>query len=335
VLVVLVITPAIAGGAVPAIAREPSGIGFLFPGRLWVSGDVTLSADVPEGEPALVELDDVRLLARWEPLGRLAFFGDLRFEDLVELIESEGAVTANAQVVAERLYAEAVLTPQLSLRLGKMFTPFGLWNAISRAPLTWTVEEPGITETPTIFPGRVTGLGLLYGKTWRGWTVDATAYGPAQDEIRTRPDDGSGLLIGGRVAAGRDFRPAFASLGLNAAGFRSYGRSDWTTATGLDLAVAAHGNEVTGELTYRVPTAGGRSEHGLYLQDAIPLFGDVCGVLRFEFLRPPRGGAALGQLVGVFWRPTSTVVLKADYLFGTRRLENFAPGFHASFSFLF
>jgi hypothetical protein len=71
------------------------------------------------------------------------------------------------------------------------------------------------------------------------------------------------------------------------------------------------------------------------LQDAIPLFGTLYGVLRFEYFQPPRGRAAVGQLVGLFWRPVPNVVLKADYLFGTRRVEDFQPGFQASLSLLF
>jgi hypothetical protein len=333
-LLALVTAPPSAGSPAPRITRDPSGIGFILPGSLWLSGDVTLAVDVPEHRPVVAEMDDIRLLARYEALSRLAFFGELRFEDLVEVVEGKGLLTEDAEVVIERLYAEALLTPQLSLRLGKVFTPFGLWNVISRAPLTWTVEEPAITESET-FPRRVTGLSLLYQKTWQGWTFDATAYGPAGDEIRFRRSDAAGLLFGGRVAAGRALGPAFASLGLNAAGFRSHAREIWTTATGLDLAVSVGGHEIMSEYTHRMPASGPGTEQGLYVQDAIPLFDNLYGVLRFEYLQPPRGRAAVGQLVGLFWRPAPNVILKADYLFGTRRSENFSPGFQASFSFLF
>jgi hypothetical protein len=336
-LLQLVTAPAIAGDWVPWIHRDPAGLGLLLPGRLWVSGDVTLAVGVPEGGPALGEIDDAILLARWEPLDRLALFGQLRVEDLLEVIDGEDVQTGNANVVIDRLYAEVLLTPRLSLRIGKIFTPFGLWNSISRAPLTWTVEEPAVTDN--VFPRRATGLDLLFQTTWRGWTFDATTYGPAQDQLSFRrgvdQGDRSGLLFGGRVAAGRDLGPAFASLGVNAAGFRSLDRADWKTATGLDLAVEAGGHQITGEFTYRVPTAGGRAVHGLYLQDAIPLFGNLYGVLRFEYFQPPRGRAAVGQLVGLFWRPVPNVIAKADYLFGTRRVEDFQPGFHASLSLLF
>jgi hypothetical protein len=336
-LVLLLTAPGIAGGPLRGIARDPSGIGLVIPGGLWISGDVTLAVEAPETGPVTGEIDDLSLLARYEPLSRLALFGELRLEDIFEVVEGEGVVTEGGEVVVERLYAEALLTPQLSLRAGKVFTPFGLWNVISRAPLTWTVEEPAVTEN--VFPQRATGLSLLYQKTWRGWSFDATAYAPGQNEINFYQTEdeglGSGLLFGGRMAAGRTLGPAFASLGLNAAGFRGEDEADWTTATGLDLEVDAFGQEITGELTYQVPAAGGRTEHGLYLQDAIPLYRTLYGVLRFEYFRPREGRAALGQVVGLFWRPVPQVVLKADYLFATRRLENLEPGFQASFSLLF
>lgn len=336
-LLVLLAVASAAAGPVPGVTRDPSGVGLWLPGNLWLSGDFTLALDVPETQPTSFEIDDVSLLARWEPHSRLAFFGELRLEDLLEVDEEQGVQTSGGEVEIERLYAEVLITPQLTLRVGKVFTPFGLWNVISRGPLTWTVEEPAVTEN--VFPQRATGLTLLYQKTWRGWSFDATAYGPAQNQIQFRDaeDEGldSGLLFGGRMAAGRDLGSAFAALGVNAAGFRPHDRSTWTTATGLDLEVGVGGHEITGELTYRVPAAGGRTEHGLYLQDAIPIVRPLYGVLRFEYFRPRQGPGASAQLVGLFWRPVPNLVLKADYIFGTRALENLETGFQASLSLLF
>lgn len=319
------------------IERDPSRLGLVLPHHLWFSGDATVVTDVPEVGPASAEVDALRLLARWDPLARLGFFTELRLEDPVEFTEGEGATAANAGFDIERLYGEALLTPSLSLRIGKVFTPFGLWNQINRAPLTWTVEEPAVTES--LFPRRATGISLLYQTTTRGWTVDATLYGPAQDELlfaRTHdPTDASGWLTGSRVAVGRSLGAAFTSLGASLAGFRPANAGDWAIAAGLDLDVAIAGHEVTSEFIVNAPTFGRRTRQGLYVQDAIPLRWNVFAVLRFEYFQPAHGSAAFGQTVGLFWRPVPNVVLKADYLLGTRTLENFEPGFHASFSFLF
>lgn len=337
-LVLVLVAPARAADLGAHVRRDASGLGLFLPGNLWISGDVTLAVDVPETEPASAEVDDLSLLARWEPLGRLAFFGELRVEDPFEVVEGEGIVHEGREVLLERLYAEVIVSPAVSLRIGKVFTPFGLWNVVTRAPLTWTLEEPAVVEN--VFPQRATGLSLLFRKSWRAWSFDATVYGPAQNEIqfRSTDDEGldAGLLFGGRVVASRSFGEAYAAVGLNAAGFRSHdGSRPWATATGIDLELSVAGHELTGELTYRVPTTGGRTEHGLYLQDAIPLIGPLHGVLRFEYFRPRRGPAAVGQLVGLFYRPLPNLILKADYLFATRRLENLEPGFRASVSVLF
>jgi hypothetical protein len=325
------------------IGRYSAGEGITLPWGLWLAGDLTVGGEVPEHGPAAAEIDDVRLLARWEPTPRLSLFTELRLEDTLEIVEAEGVNTGDVEFLAERLYAEVLLTPTVTLRLGKVFTPFGLWNVIDRAPFTWTIEEPAIVED--VFPTRATGLTLLHRTTWHGWTLDATAYGPAQDAFRFQRSEGvgdaEGWLAGGRVAAGRAIGGAFASLGLNGAGFRDFERGPWNTATGLDLDLSAAGHELTGELTFSIPGGGGRTVYGLYLQDAVPLeplgplARNLYAVLRFEHLQPARGGSAVGGLGGVFWRPHPRLVLRADYLFGNRNIDNFEPGFHGSISLLF
>ena len=80
-------------------------------------------------------------------------------------------MSADRFAEVERLYLEALLTPTLTLRVGEVYTPFGLWNVVRRAPLTWTTERPAITES--VFPQHATGLSLLYQATWHGWSIDA------------------------------------------------------------------------------------------------------------------------------------------------------------------
>jgi hypothetical protein len=344
VLVLLMLGfPASAGAESSAsrIGRDSVGNGITLPWGLWVAGDATLHGQVPEHGASLFEMDDMSLLARWEPTPRFALFGELRLEDLFEVVEGEGTSSDHWRFVFERLYAEALLTPALTVRLGTIFTPFGLWNVIQRSPFTWTVEEPAIADD--VFPRHATGLSLLYQTTWQGWSFDATAYGPAQDTLQFgHPEkDDNGWVMGTRIAAGRILGPAFASLGVNAAGFRDRAASTWATATGLDLELSVAGHLVTGELTFRLPGAGERAVHGLYLQDAIllepltPLARNLYGVVRFEYFQPGTGSAAIGGLLGLYWRPVPSLVLRADYTFGSRTLERFQPGFNGSISFLF
>ena len=337
----LLVVTAPASGAMDASemgASESEEGGLLLPSGPWVAGDVTARTTVPQHGPAVFEVDDASLLARWEPGARLALFTELRLEDLVKVVEGEGTSTGSADVVLERAYAEVLVTASLTARLGKVFTPFGLWNVIRRAPLTWTVERPAATEE--MFPEHATGLSLTHQTTWRGWSLDATTYGPIQDEVAFRHSEERGWLVGGRVAAGRGVGTFFGSIGLNAAAFRGWDESPWTTATGVDAELGIAGHQITGELTFRIPGDGGRTTHGLYVQDVIPLAPlgalarDLYGVLRLEYFQPRRGGAAVGQLLGLFWRPLPRLVLRADYLFSTRTLERLDPGFFGSVSVL-
>lgn len=340
----LVVGGATAGGASEARTGWSPGNGVLLPHDLWLAGDVTVATEVLEENASAVSIDDISLLARWDATSRFALFGELRLDDIWEAVEGEGSITGAGDVTVERLYAELLLSPHVTLRAGKFYTPFGLWNEIRRAPLTWTVERPAVTQN--VFPQHATGLSLLYQTTWQGWSFDATAYGPAQDELRFRRADAGdlsedGLLFGGRVAAGRTVRSVFAAIGVNAAGFRPHDADRWTTVVGPDLAVAVAGHEITGELTFSIPEQGGRTVQGLYVQDVIPLtpllraVPELYGVLRFEQLQPTHGSSAVGGLAGLFWRPTPMVVLRADYFFTERSVGEFEPGFLGSLSVLF
>ena len=44
---------------------------------------------------------------------------------------------------------------------------------------------------------------------------------------------------------------------------------------------------------------------------------------------------AVGGLVGLWWRPIPSVVLRADYFFTNRTLNHFEPGFRSAVSIMF
>ena len=106
VLALLTATPAVADDPWLRIARDPSGLGLVLPAAgLWISGDFTLALDVPENQPTTGEIDDVSLLARWEPTSRLGYFTELRLEDIGEVhtcsIPATSAhIAANATIVS-------------------------------------------------------------------------------------------------------------------------------------------------------------------------------------------------------------------------------------------
>src|SRR5262249_9284238 len=142
--------------------------GYSFPGTgLWIGGDATIEASVPEDTHSSVKLDELSLLLRWEPLPRLAFFTEMKLDELVSFSPAEGVPRGDRVLSIERLYLDWAATPTLTVRAGKFLTPFGLWNLIRRTPLSWTVERPLVTER--FFPEHTTGLQLLYQTTWQGW----------------------------------------------------------------------------------------------------------------------------------------------------------------------
>src|SRR6185369_16595771 len=207
-----VVTAAVAWGTdvdTPGSAFVERDTGFVVPHfPLWLGGDLTVTGVVPENGAASIELDDINLLARFEPHPRLSIFSETRLENTFSFTEGHGADLDTADVFIERLYLDWLAGPHLTVRVGKFLTPFGIWNQIRRAPLTWTVERPLVTEHT--FPEHTTGVGLMYQATLRGWSIDGTVYAPAQDELPLRESDESGLtLLGGRVAASHEIGTAY------------------------------------------------------------------------------------------------------------------------------
>jgi hypothetical protein len=301
----------------------------------WIGGDLTLAATVPESGAASFELDDVNLLARYEPLPRLSFFSETRLENTLKVSQGRGAQVESSDVFVERLYADWLAGPHLTIRIGKFLTPFGVWNQIRRAPLTWTIERPLVTERT--FPEHTTGLAVIYQATLHGWSIDATGYGPAQDELPLRSSDESDLtLVGGRVAVGHEVGSAYLNAGLNAAGAERRHSTGLQPVAGADLNLTIAGNDLLGEFAYaRSPEDRIDDEWGLYVQDAVPLRDDLYGVVRYEHFRSFRDGAIDAGLVGLAWRLRTHFILKLDYQLTDKPSDDVPRGLLASFALFF
>jgi hypothetical protein len=311
--------------------------GYTFQGTgLWIGGDATIEASVPEDTHSTVTLDELSLLLRWEPTPRLAFFTETKLDNLVTFTDSEGVSGGSRVLSIERLYLDWAATPTLTVRAGKFLTPFGLWNVIRRTPLSWTVERPLVTER--FFPEHTTGLQLLYQTTWRGWSLDATAYGPAQEELALHggAQEEDGRVVGGRLAIAHTLGPAFIGIGFNGAGIDPHSRGRWHGVTGTDLEVTAFGNFLTSEFTFEPPTDRQSDlKWGFYIQDAFPLIRRLYGVVRYERFDGQTGLHLDAELIGLAWRPVPFLILKADYQFANRSLGDFQRGFLASLTLFF
>ena len=302
---------------------------------LWLGGDMTVDATVPENAPAKLELDDVNLLARFEPLPRLSFFSETRLENTFSITDGKGADIDSSDIFIERLYADWLATPHLTVRVGKFLTPFGVWNQIRRAPLTWTVERPLVTEHT--FPEHTTGLGLFYQATVHGWSIDGTLYGGAQDELPLRSSVESGVtLAGGRIAAAHAVGDAYLTLGLNGGGAERRHHAGLQPMTGIDVNVSIAGNDLLGEFDYaRSPEVGAADDWGLYVQDSVPLFDSFYAVVRYEHFRSFDQGSVDAGLLGITWHLDAHVILKLDYQIPSKSSEELPRGLLASFALFF
>ena len=307
---------------------------------LWVGGYASVEIEVPEHEPALVQIADLGLLLRYEITPELAFFNETDIDDAVSLVEHNGIERGSRVLLLERLYLDWTPHPEFTVRIGKFLTPFGIWNVIRRAPLTWTVDRPVAAQNA--FPDHGTGLSLIYQTTRHGWSFDATAYGQAQDELVRGASDISATAMGGsRLVAGHTLGPAYLALGLSTVAFENRDTDRWEDAYGADLDFTLRGNHLTGEFAYsRLREAHASREWSFYLQDVVPLYGPLFGVTRFEHVVPREGPTVNGQLIGLAWRPLPHLILKADYQFSDHegvaaQKSDLERGFFASVTVFF
>ena len=308
--------------------------------RLWLGGYASIEGTVPESGPASLGFGDLGLLLRYELTPTVAFFNETVLDDTVSLVEHSGLERGSRVLLLERLYLDWSVAPRLTLRLGKFLTPFGIWNVIRRAPLTWTVDRPVATQSA--FPDHTTGLGLIYQTTRHGWSLDATAYGQAQDElVRGASDISASAVGGGRVVAGHSIGPAYLAWGASATAFENTDTNLWEDAYGTDVDLTYRGNQLTGEFAYsRLRQRDASRETSFYVQDVVPLVGTLYGVLRFEHIEPRRGPTVNGELLGIAWRVRPHVILKADYQFADhegdpRARSDLERGFRAGVTLFF
>ena len=301
---------------------------------LWVGGYLTNTLSLLEDSPDSLALSDVGLLVRYQLTPTVSLFNETDLDDSLTWESGKGVEVGSRVLLLERLYADWQPRPDVTLRLGKFLTPFGLWNVVRRAPLTWTIEAPLIAES--IFPDHITGAAVGHQNTLGGWTFDATAYGQATDELVPGASDTVPKYAGGgRLSGGRDIGPVYLEVGASGVGFENAATDKWQDGFGTDFACSAFGNFFQAEFSYgRQLTGGADPQLGFYVQDAVPLpfpfTKTLWGVVRIDYLDPDEGPVVNGQLVGLAYRPLPWLFLKADYQFGNRSTDDLDRGFMAA-----
>ncbi|MBI5506225.1 MAG: hypothetical protein HY899_15625 [Deltaproteobacteria bacterium] len=321
--------------AVPASSQDQRGLE-LAGGRLWVSAFVNVAFESLKGHPEEVNLDDLGVLARWDPYARLSLFTALELEDFLGWADGDGVFFAEKGPAIERLYADVSVSSSTTLRLGKILTPFGIWNPIRRAPLTWTVDRPLVTEVS--FPLHLTGLMLDYKATPGDWSIDTNLYGQPGGELdRFSDEKAAKRSLGGRVAFGHALPSGFATAGVQAAWFEDVQSDDEEYAAGVDLDLSVAGQLVTSEVILSDGEVDDyETRWGAYLQLVSPIWRGLFGVVRGEIVDLRRSEDYRNLVLGLAWRSENDRwVLKLNYQFSGHEVDGRSDGVGVAVSSLF
>lgn len=324
------------GDAAAAAPRLDSRGIELAEGRLWVSAFFNLAFEALDDHPEEVNLDDIGVLARYEVSDRLALFAAVEIEDFATWTDGEGTSAASERPAVERLYADVALSPQSTLRIGKTLSPFGIWNPIRRAPLTWTVERPLVTEIS--FPLHSTGLMV----TRRGgaglWSIDGDLYvQPAGELDRISDEKAADGLVGGRASVARPLANGFATAGLNAAYFEDRDSGDQEYAVGLDVDLTLGRERVTAEIVASDGEVDDDAvQWGGYVQAVHPLWRGLFAVVRGEVVGLRGTDDFTSVVLGLAYRSDSgRWMLKVNYQFSNNAVDDRSDGPSVALSLLF
>jgi len=322
------------------------GYGSLAVGYSQVAGD-TASFDLAEATAALLFSGTFGT--------RLSYFGEL---DLASRGSENWTGRQQDQTLeVERLYAEYVFSDAFRLRGGRFLTPVGQWNENHAEPLTWTTLRPLTTYRP--FAKSSTGLMAAGEMTLLGRGLGYAAFW-APPSFSETPSEETAFLnaVGGRVAlevvpgtylgvsgvAFKGSRPEGDGEGEGGMGGEAQeggegnGREEDETEralVGLDFLTRVHGVEVSGEAVWLSESALEPAQKGAFLQGAIPLVGNLFGVVRAEGYDPVDGDLLWTYSIGANWRIHPRFVVKAERQITDRASSRVPDGWFLSISSLF
>jgi hypothetical protein len=298
-----------------------------------LGGYATASYQDAPNTASRIALDDLSLFVWWQGEGRWKFFSELDFENLLAS-SSAGQEGQDDYLAIERLYLDYDISDMATIRIGKVLTPIGRWNLIHAAPLVWTTSRPLTTTRP--FPTNVTGL-MLYGTLpVQSYGVDYTLYASKGDEIRPNPAlDPFYEVFGAHVVVPFSTE---GQIGFSYANFeQETAQDEKRRLLGLDFVWSRNRYEISAEAIYRFSDNGNLwDEKGIFGQLVVPLTEKAYAVGRYEYFHSALETQAT-QLVtiGLNYRYTPAVVLKAEWV-GSKNNDIGAPeGFLASLNILF
>lgn len=327
-----------AGGEVRAGEVYHFGQGYDI-GSFNLAGYSNVTAAFPAGARDSLALEDLSLfvtghLSRW-----INPFVEAELTHVTLARSSgDGDRDPGASIAIERLYNDAYVTDDLTLRLGKMLAPVGEWNLYHAAPLVLSTTRPAVTYRN--FAAYIEGASLLYHDANEIYP-DVQVYWQPDYEETERPRDVR--FQQHKMTTG--IHIAFPLTPIDTLGVSIQRTTDLQgvsqTLIGGDLSYSLDRLTFRGEATYSRLGAGGASlahdsEIGGYVSTSYAVTHSWSAYTWYEAFQD-RNAASLAQdvLVGVAYRPIDPVVFKLEYL------ENFGgtpvnpTGLFASWSVLF
>lgn len=308
-------------------------------GSFNLAGYSNVTAAFPAGKRDSLAVEDLSLfvtghLSRWvNPFVE----AELTHVTLART-SGDGDRDPGASLAIERLYNDAYLTNDLTLRLGKMLAPVGEWNLYHAAPLVLSTTRPAVTYRN--FAAYIEGASLLYHDTNEIYP-DVQVYWQPDYEESERPRDVR--FQQHKMTTG--IHIAFPLTPIDTLGVSIQRTTDLQgvsqTLIGGDFSYSLERFTFRGEATYSRLGAGGSplvhdSETGMYVSASYAVTHSWSAYTWYESFQD-RNATSLAQdvLIGMAYRPIDPVVFKLEYL------ENFGgtpvnpTGLFASWSVLF
>lgn len=173
------------------------------------------------------------------------FFSEVEFEDGTFIDSDPTAPGQSGSIFAEAVNIDYQWRPSQYVRVGRDFTPAGIWSVDHYPPFVPTQETP--MHIRQIFPGVIEGV-EAHGTLPMGSTfMDYDAYVANGDNTPGESDTNDQKALGGRVSF---ILPAFNRLELGASVFR-----DTNDADVRKTAYGAHGKLKVDKLTLQTEYA--------------------------------------------------------------------------------
>ena len=257
----------------------------------------------------------------------------------LDIVQSGGTGGHNGSLVLDRLYDDAILSDNLTLRVGKMLAPVGEWNEIHAAPLVLTATRPAVTFLN--FSQFATGFSMLYSDP-TGDLPDLQLYWQPHGEFLEKPTSPF-VLDSYSLVEGLHLKFPVSLLDQVGVSFQRTTDLRGTTQSlgGVDFQLSFGRLGLQGEATYSA--LGGdtrglvrRDEWGGYLAVSYALTNNVTAYSWYEqFSGRLDTTAARDLLWGVSFKPDPAIVFKLEYLQNVGGRPVNPTGVIASWSVLF